>query len=142
MIQLADGVAAQVNAHGEADYPHEACGLLRGTIDDAGTKLVEAAIPLPNAREDGARHNRFAIRPEDLVREERAARALGKDIIGIYHSHPDHPDEPSRYDLERAWPVYSYVVVSVQEGRAASLRSWELSADRARFEPESLVKEG
>lgn len=141
MIRLGDAVVAHVNRHGEADYPHEACGLLLGALDDGGTKQVDEAIALANAREDGARHNRFVIRPEDLVRAERDARQRGKDILGIYHSHPDHPDEPSKYDLEHAWPVYSYVIVSVRAGRAASLRSWELSPDRSRFEPEHITQE-
>jgi len=140
VIRLGDAIVEQVERHGEADYPHEACGLLLGTLDDDGAKRVDEALALANAREEGARHHRFVIRPEDLVRAERAARAQGKDIVGIYHSHPDHPDEPSRYDLEHAWPVYSYVIVSVRGGRAASLRSWELVADRSRFEPEPIVK--
>lgn len=140
MIRLADGIVEHVERHGEADYPHEACGLLLGALDDDGAKRVDEALALANAREEGARHHRFVIRPEDLVRAERAARARGRDIVGIYHSHPDHPDEPSRYDLEHAWPVYSYVIVSVRAGRAASLRSWELASDRLRFEPEPIVK--
>lgn len=141
MIRLGEAIVDHVNRHGEADYPHEACGILLGALDDGGAKRVDEALALPNAREDGARHNRFVIRPEDLVRAERDARQRGKDIIGIYHSHPDHPDEPSTYDLEHAWPVYSYVIVSVREGRAASLRSWELRADRSRFDPEPITKE-
>jgi proteasome lid subunit RPN8/RPN11 len=140
VIRLGDGIVEHVERHGEADYPHEACGLLLGVLDDDGAKRVDEALALANAREEGARHHRFVIRPEDLVRAERAARARGQDIVGIYHSHPDHPDEPSRYDLEHAWPVYSYVIVSVRAGRAASLRSWELVADRSRFEPEPIVK--
>jgi proteasome lid subunit RPN8/RPN11 len=141
VIRLGEAIVAHVNRHGEADYPHEACGLLLGALDDDGAKRVDEAVALANAREESARHHRFVIRPEDLLREEKRAREQGKDIVGIYHSHPDHPDEPSRYDLENAWPVYSYVIVSVREGRAASLRSWELGADRSRFEPEPIVKD-
>lgn len=141
MIRLGDDVVARVERHGEADYPHEACGLLLGVLGEDGAKRVAEALPLENAREEGVRHHRFVIRPEDLVRAEREARGRGLDVVGIYHSHPDHPDEPSRYDLEHAWPVYSYVIVSVREGRAASLRSWELAADRSRFAPEPIVKE-
>jgi proteasome lid subunit RPN8/RPN11 len=141
VIRLPAAVFEQVNRHGEADYPHEACGLLLGELADDGAKSVAEAVPLENAREEGARHHRFVIRPEDLVRAERDARGKGLDIVGIYHSHPDHPDEPSRYDLEHAWPVYSYVIVSVREGRAAATRSWELAADRSRFEAEPIVKE-
>jgi proteasome lid subunit RPN8/RPN11 len=141
VIRLEDGVRDRVERHGEAAYPHEACGLLLGGLDGDGTKRADEAIALDNIREDGARHHRFLMRPEDIVRVERDARARGKDVIGVYHSHPDHPDEPSRYDLEHAWPVYSYVIVSVRNGRAASLRSWELDAERKKFESETIVKE-
>ena len=140
MIRLEGTIVEQVNRHGEAAYPHEACGLLLGALDADGTKRADEAIALDNVREEGARHHRFLMRPEDIVRVEREARARGMDVIGVYHSHPDHPDEPSRYDLEHAWPVYSYVIVSVKAGRAASLRSWELDADRARFAAEPIVK--
>jgi proteasome lid subunit RPN8/RPN11 len=140
VIRLPDSIVEQMNRHGEATYPHEACGLLLGVLDDDGAKRVDEALALDNAREDEARHHRYVIRPEDLVRADREARARGRDIVGVYHSHPDHPDEPSRYDLENAWPVYSYVILSVRGGRAASLRSWELVADRSRFDPEPLVK--
>jgi proteasome lid subunit RPN8/RPN11 len=140
VIRLGEAIIEQVERHGETAYPHEACGLLLGTLGADGAKHADEAVALANAREEGARHHRFVIRPEDLVRVDREARRQGKDIIGIYHSHPDHPDEPSRYDLEHAWPVYSYVIVSVRAGRAESVRSWELVADRSRFEPEPIVK--
>jgi proteasome lid subunit RPN8/RPN11 len=140
VIHLEGTIVEQVNRHGEAAYPHEACGLLLGALDGDGTKRAEEAVALENVREEGARHHRFLMRPEDIVRVEREARARGKDVIGVYHSHPDHPDEPSRYDLEHAWPVYSYVIVSIRAGRAASLRSWELEADRTRFAPEAIVR--
>ena len=139
MIQLAADAYAAIVAHGEADFPHEACGLLIGLDDADGTRRVEAARGLANVREPEARHHRFLIAPLDLVREEKRAREAGREIVGFYHSHPDHPAVPSRYDLEHAWPFYSYVVVAVRAGRTEEARSWRLSEDRSRFEPEALV---
>jgi len=140
MIEVPAHVLAAVLAHAEADYPYEACGLLVGRDDPDGGRHVEVARPLPNVREEGARHHRFLIAPEDLVREERRVRVEGREIVGFYHSHPDHPAVPSRYDLEHAWPFYSYIVVTVRAGNADGALSWRLGADRARFEPEELVK--
>lgn len=140
MITLSASVLASILAHSESDYPHEACGLLVGRDDPDGMRHVEVARALPNVREEDARHHRFLIAPADLVREERRARVEGREIVGFYHSHPDHPAVPSRYDLEHAWPFYSYIVVTVRAGRADGALSWRLGDDRARFEPEELVK--
>lgn len=97
-------------------------------------------MPISNAREESAKRNRFLITPQELMRGERYARSRQLDIIGFYHSHPDHPAVPSGYDLDHALPVYSYVIVSVAQGRAGEVQSWELEADRSRFNPESIVK--
>ena len=140
MITIPAEALAGILAHGEADFPHEACGLLVGRDAADGTRRIEAARPLPNVREEEARHHRFLIAPADLAREERRIRGQGREIVGFYHSHPDHPAIPSRHDLRLAWPEYSYVVVAVHAGRAVEARSWRLSADRARFEPEELVE--
>jgi proteasome lid subunit RPN8/RPN11 len=126
--------------HGEADYPHECCGLLIGTFDAGGKKTVLETLPISNSREDAAKRNRFLISPDDLMRGEKHARARKQDVVGFYHSHPDHPAVPSQFDLDHAWPVYSYIIVSVREGRAQELLSYELRADRSRFDPEDLLK--
>lgn len=138
MITLSAEHVEAIRRHGEADYPHECCGLLIGALGESGAKRVDEVMALSNVREEGARRNRFLIAPEDLLRGERHARERQREIVGFYHSHPDHPPEPSRYDLEHAWPVYSYVIVSVNEGRADRLRSWELQHDRSRFEAEAI----
>ena len=140
MIHLAADAFATILAHGEVDYPHEACGLLVGIDEPDGARRVGAARGLANVREAEARHHRFLIAPEDLMREERRVRGEGREIVGFYHSHPDHPAVPSRYDLEHAWPFYSYVVIAVRAGKAAEAQSWRLSPDRSRFEPEVLMK--
>lgn len=130
----------QIRRHGESDYPHECCGLLIGSFDASGHKVADEIFPISNAREEAARPNRFLIAPEDLIRGERYARMSRRDVVGFYHSHPDHPAVPSPFDLQHAWPVYSYIIVSVREGRAQELLSYELRADRSRFDAEDLLK--
>ena len=130
----------RIRRHGEADYPHECCGLLIGSFDAAGGKTALEVLPISNAREEAAKRNRFLIAPEDLMRGEKHARQSQRDVVGFYHSHPDHPAVPSAFDLEHAWPVYSYVIVSVRDGVASDLFSYELRSDRSRFDSEDLVK--
>ncbi|OYT72686.1 MAG: hypothetical protein CFK52_04530 [Chloracidobacterium sp. CP2_5A] len=140
MLSLSDEQAAAIRAHGEADYPYECCGLLLGAFDADGRKTTREVFPISNAREESAKRNRFLITPQELMRGERYARSQGLDVIGFYHSHPDHPAVPSSYDLDHALPVYSYVIVSVTQGKAGDLLAWEMEADRSRFNPEPLAK--
>jgi len=130
-----------VRLQGEAEYPHECCGLLVGRTEaDSGRKTVLEIYPVSNAREEEAKHHRSLITPDEYVRGERHARGRGLEIVGNYHSHPDHPAEPSQFDLDHAWPTWSYVIVSVGAGRARDLRSWEMRADRSRFDEEEIAK--
>ena len=138
MIRLSRGHHEAISRHGEADFPHECCGLLIGTFASDGGKLVAETYPISNAREEEAKRNRFLITPEELMRGEKHARAKKLDVVGFYHSHPDCPAVPSQFDLDHAWPVYSYVIVSVRQGRAAELLSWELADDRSKFHPETI----
>jgi proteasome lid subunit RPN8/RPN11 len=142
MISLTEEQRAAIRDHGERDYPYECCGLLVGRFGEGGPKEVAETYPISNAREEAAKRTRFLIRPEELMRGERRARARGLEVVGFYHSHPDVPAVPSAYDLEHAWPAYSYVVVSVREGRAADLRSWEMEPDRSRFNEEEIRAPG
>ena len=139
MIHLTENQRDEIAAHGERDYPYECCGLLLGSFSDHGAKTIAEIFPISNAREEQAKRNRFLIRPEELIRGERYARTKGLEIVGFYHSHPDHPAVPSQYDLEHAWPLYSYIVVSVSEGLAQGLRSWEMQADRSCFTEEEML---
>ncbi|HEX8774293.1 MAG TPA: M67 family metallopeptidase [Pyrinomonadaceae bacterium] len=139
MITLDAKRGDEIRRHGEAEYPHECCGLLIGSFAEDGHKGVVEVYPISNAREEDARHNRSLITPDEYMRGERYARSLGLDIVGNYHSHPDHPAVPSRFDLEHAWPTWSYIIVSVREGRATDLRSWEMETDRSRFNEEELT---
>jgi proteasome lid subunit RPN8/RPN11 len=138
MIQLTATHRNEITAHGERDYPYEACGLLLGSFADEGRKSITEVYPISNAREEQAKRNRFLIRPEELMRGERYAQAKDLDVVGFYHSHPDHPAVPSQYDLEHAWPLFSYIVVSVSADAAHDLRSWEMEPDRSRFTEEEI----
>jgi proteasome lid subunit RPN8/RPN11 len=137
VIALSQEQLAQMQAHGERDYPYECCGLLLGRFAD-GRKQVVETYTISNAREESAKRNRFLIRPEELMRGEKFARDKGLDVVGFYHSHPDDVAVPSQYDLEHAWPTYSYIVMSVERGRAIDLRSWEMESDRSRFNEEII----
>lgn len=126
----------RMHAHLCAAFPEEGCGVLLGR-DDGARREVAAVIGFDNRRQD-SRHNRYLIAPEQFLAAEREARARGLDVVGFFHSHPDHPALPSAFDLEHAWPYYSYVIVSVVAGQVADTRSWRLADDRSRFETETL----
>ena len=139
MIEIGARHLTSIRRHGERDYPFECCGLMLGRFENDARKLVVEIYPISNAREEEAKRNRFLIRPEELLRGEKYAREKGFDVIGFYHSHPDDRGVPSQYDLEHAWPTYSYVVVAVVKGSAGELRSWEMESDRSRFNEEEVV---
>ena len=141
MIKLSDGLVAEITRHAEAAYPHECCGLLVGRIEEGGrTRVVVETYPVENTFDEGERHHRMSIEPLEYARAERLYAKRGLGVVGNYHSHPDHPAVPSQFDLEHLapWPTMSYVVISVREGKAADVRSWELADDRSRFEEEAL----
>jgi len=132
-VTLTNEALVAIRAHGRETYPHECCGALIGR---AG--LVAEAFALPNTTDEGPRR-RFLVRPRDYQAAESRATAAGGELLGFYHSHPDHPAEPSQYDLDHAWPFFSYVIVSVRSGDAMEMRSWRLREDRSRFDEETLV---
>src|SRR6185295_19685779 len=99
MIGLSPQQHNEIAAHGERDYPYECCGLLLGQFTEQGIKVVTETYPISNAREEAAKRNRFLIQPEELMRGEKYAAAKGVEVVGFYHSHPDHPAVPSQYDL-------------------------------------------
>jgi len=133
---LGGEIAEAIRAHGAETYPHECCGAMVGRNGDEEREVL-ALWPLVNRRDDSPR-NRFSLTAEDVLAAERAARKKGLEVIGWYHSHPDHPARPSDYDCDHAWPWYSYVIVSVTEGTARAMTSWRLADDRSAFEPEEI----
>ena len=141
-----------INRHGARDYPSECCGVLLGTADGELKHVVEV-VALRNLRHDPRRaqellpvadpvgeteRNRFLLDPLDQLRVEKDARARRLEVLGYYHSHPDHPARPSDYDCEHAWPWYSYVIVSVERGTAKDLTCWVLAEDGGTFNPEPV----
>ncbi len=137
-IYILEEILAEIHTHGEQSYPEEGAGLLLGADAD-GKREVTAILPLTNSREDAARHNRYLITAEDMLAGEIEASRLGLDIVGVFHSHPDHPNRPSEFDREWALPWYSYVITSVNQGSAAGSRSWRLADSREKFIQESIL---
>ena len=133
-LRTADAV--RIHAHLCRAYPEEGCGLLVGR--DEGTRRVVERVVESGNRGEGAREQRYVIAPEDVLAAEREARDAGLDVVGFFHSHPDRPALPSVFDLEHAWPYYSYLIVSIEQGRVGEVRAWRLAADRSRFEPEAI----
>jgi proteasome lid subunit RPN8/RPN11 len=141
MIVVRAQQLAAILAHGEKDYPNECCGLLVGRTDKGGGKVVEETFLIENASPEDARHDRSLITPKDLMRGEKYARSKQLEVIGNYHSHPDWPAEPSQFDLDHAWPTWSYIIASIREGKGSDLLSWELEPDRSRFNAEEIITE-
>lgn len=139
MITIPENLVRAINAHAERAYPHECCGALLGSEGGDGLRTVAALHEADNRREAAAAPRRFLISAEDYRAIERAAREQSLDVLGFYHSHPDHPARPSEYDREHAFPWYSYVIVSVQGGVAGETTSWILDDDRVFFQEESVV---
>lgn len=123
----------------EAAYPMEGCGFLIGTAGSNGEARVRRYEPVHNQRVDeGTGRNRYEIAPGDFLAAEKKLRVEGLDILGTYHSHPDHPAQPSEYDREHAWPWYRYLIVTVSKGVAGDARVWQLADDRAAFVEHTL----
>lgn len=132
-IRLTSGVDSAIRAHGRETFPHECCGAMLGSDG-----VVREVFALPNTTEEGPRR-RFLVRPDDYRVAEKRAREAGLDLLGFYHSHPDHPAKPSQYDLDHAWPFFSYIIVSVRAGKPEAMTSWRLREDRSAFDPERLT---
>ena len=131
-LRLDAQVFAAIRAHGSETYPNECCGALIGR-DGA----VSETLALPNMTDEGPR-TRFRVTPNDYRAAERRADELGAELLGFYHSHPDHPAKPSQYDLDHAWPFFLYVIVSVRDGVSGDMTAWRLREDRSAFDQEEL----
>ena len=127
-LTISAAVDQAIRRHGEETYPHECCGALVGK-----GAFVSEIVALPNTTEEGPRR-RFLVRPSDYRLAESRATELGGELLGFYHSHPDHPARPSQYDLDHAWPTFAYIIVAVAAGAAADMTVWFLKDDRSIFE--------
>jgi proteasome lid subunit RPN8/RPN11 len=139
MLEIGRTEWEDLRRHGEETYPHESCGVLLGRLD-GGRRRVTSVVRCGNTRDDSP-HNRYTIDPKDLLRIERQGRERGEDIVGFYHSHPDHPAQWSPTDLAEAhWTGCSYVITAVAKGRADLTRSFELQGDEGtkRFHDEEI----
>ena len=146
-LSISHELAERIRQHGVETFPHECCGALLGRDEafadspaqgDEPEREVRELFPLINRRDDSPR-NRFAVTAEDVLAAEKAARQHGLDVVGWYHSHPDHPARPSQFDREHAWPWYSYIIVSVMSGKPAEMTSWRLNDDREDYSPERIA---
>jgi proteasome lid subunit RPN8/RPN11 len=132
-------MADEIRRQGEVAYPVECCGVIAGTAGEV--KDAVRLVAMSNRRTDDP--HRYLISPDDLRRTMSELGESGLEVLGYYHSHPDHPAAPSAYDAEHAWPWYSYIIVRVDRGRAAELTSWVLEHDRSalRREPVEVFSE-
>ena len=145
-LRIDSAIDREIRRHGEDTYPHECCGALVGSPGHA-----TSTVALPNTTEEGPRR-RFLVRPSDYRLAEQRAQELGGELLGFYHSHPDHPARPSQYDLEHAWPTFAYIIVSVvglaggsadgakaaETAKADLMTVWFLKEDRSAFEEGEL----
>ena len=132
VLVMTSDVETAIRRHGEATYPHECCGALIGR--DA--RVIDT-LALPNTTDEGPRR-RFRVSDSDYRAAERRAHDLSAELLGFYHSHPDHPARPSQYDLDHAWPTFAYVIVSVSGAKAGDMTVWYLKDDRSSFEEGSF----
>lgn len=121
--------------HARSTYPEECCGFLLGL--DGEVRRIQRALPAQNVNQ-ASRTNRYNIDPKDLIRADEDARRANLYLVGIYHSHPDAPAQPSQFDLEHAWPWYTYLVLSVQNGQPKDVSVWFLNEDRSTFHLDDL----
>lgn len=138
MIDIKKNHIDQIKEHAQKDYPYECCGILLGKFEN-GEKTVTQVLEISNEKEEENRHNRYLIPSSKILETELYAIKNGLDIVGFYHSHPDHSAIPSAYDVEHALPVYSYLIVSVYDAKAVDFTISVLTPDRAKFEKE-LIK--
>ena len=142
MIKIQPALLRQIYDHMEESYPHECCGVLVGTTDKDKTHTVHAFRRCRNLNKERAQ-DRYDMDPLDFLRAEREFENGPWAIIGIYHSHPDHPSRASQTDTDRAVEImafdWSYVIVSVQQGKVASAQSWKLNETEKKFDEEVLV---
>lgn len=136
MIHLSEAQLDSIRAHGVQEFPYECCGVILGDIvNDA--KVVRELRPLANVHEDG-HERRYLVSPDEMFALLQEERRTKRKILGFYHSHPNHPAQPSEYDRDWASPWYTYIIVSIMEGVPVDLTVWQLTDDRDRFLPEEM----
>ncbi len=135
-IQIKSMEQNKIELHGEKTFPEECCGVLLGKVEE-GIPVIDEARVLKNTNA-GSRNTRYNIDPLDLIKLEDELEDTDRIMLGIYHSHPNHPAKPSKFDLDHAWPNLSYMVLSVQDGNSELLTSWRLNTDIKEFSEEKI----
>lgn len=135
-LTIPSGLLEAIHRHGEAAYPEEGAGFLLGK--DGDPRQVLSLLPLDNIRQGDARRNRYLISPQDYLKAEDEADRTGLELVGVFHSHPDHPNQASEYDRDWAQPWFSYIITSIYTGKAVESRSWRLDEDRSKFSEETI----
>ena len=136
-LRIPKALLARIGQHGQQAYPEEGAGLMLGRFD-GDKRVVTHLMPLENHFQPESRGRRYLITPRDLLRAEDDAERVGLEIVGVFHSHPDHPARASEFDTQWAMPVYSYLITQVQSARALESTCWRLTEDRARMDEEAL----
>lgn len=129
----------RIEQEGSAAYPNECCGIFIGR-EEGERRIVETLRPAGNAFAEDEKYHRFSISPQELMEADREAGAIGKLVLGFYHSHPDHPARPSEYDRQHAWPFYSYVIVAIGKGVPGEMTSWVLDEISDQFEQQEIER--
>ncbi len=138
MIHIRKELLEEMQGHARQEYPRECCGAMIGSHGPS-RKEVLAVLPLDNRRHGTAALKRFLVTADDHRRVERQATERGLNVLGFYHSHPDHEASPSDFDRDHALPWYAHVIVGVADGNEANVTCWTLSADRSRFVQEPIT---
>jgi proteasome lid subunit RPN8/RPN11 len=141
LLVLTPVQVGQIEAEGASAYPNECCGIMIGRDVSDGTctrRIVERLEAMANVFDPEQQKRRFAVDPLALMRAEKSASEAGQLVLGFYHSHPDHPARPSEYDRTHAWPFYSYVIVSIAEGKPVDMTSWVLDDQTETFSRQEI----
>ena len=139
MVRTTKDIILRIKSHGERTYPEECCGIMLG-VSDEDNQMVEEIVELDN-EQDGNRRRRFFVTPNQYLQAERTAAEKNLQLLGFYHSHPDHPAAPSEFDREHALPWFTYVIVAVSKGKANDVTTWLLSESREQFDQDELLIE-
>jgi proteasome lid subunit RPN8/RPN11 len=134
-LDISEEALKVMQQHAEEAYPNECCGFFYGAEDE--DRMIEEASRVSNSKE-GDQRRRFEVSALDYMRAERYADESGKTLLGVYHSHPDHPARPSEHDLKQAVPYFSYIILSVQKGKVVDITSWQLNSVNKEFEEETI----
>ena len=141
-ITIPSKVMEEIRTHGEKLYPEEGAGLILGAIEGE-SRNARRVLPMPNHFEPDERDHRYRLDPKEILQAEELAKQIGLEVIGVFHSHPDHPPTPSQYDLEWAVPWFFYLITGIESGAASESRVWRMLEDHSRMVEDVLdIEEG